>query len=669
MTAALQQMMGDPGAQLRGVQAEALQAIQDGESPVVTVMRTGGGKSLLFMLPAFLEPGGTTIVIVPLLSLRQDLRRRCQALGLVCVEWESRNPPDDATIVLVTPESTEHSVFHAFLNRLRVQHRLDRVVIDECHVVLHNQSGFRSVLHHLGHLTRVQTQFVYLTATLPPTEEERLCERLEQPRDGMRLIRDRTSRANIAYVVWRPVLPRKTPPGPHAWLESETVLAYLRRVTRRAQGGKVIIYANLVSQVSALARSLDCPAYHGKQVDRPGLLRRFTEGHTPVLAATSALGMGVDVPDIRCIVHVGWPRSLLDYAQESGRAGRDGQRSLAIIIHPAGEDQVPSWLGAVPAVDGERVRDYLQAPCRRRVLDRYLDGAWHGHLRESCQDYPTDLPCDRCRLRSTASRPGTHGGLQAVLSTGASQAVSPDAVDRPRSPRLTILPSQAATSRSPSTSPSPSPSLTPPAPALPREPSPLDLPPVRTWARPYLHAQQQIVQRRLTEEDVAEEAPQWQEHCYICTMNGGDGQSHALYFCPQRWSRRAREWMLFMRNRIQYPRYRQCYQCGMPQNICAGWQEGEPCNYRGILLPMVAMMLYGPWVDSVERPWAQRLASQNIDHTDWQAVCGYLGQPGLPGHNRLFDEYCWLRGVCRELEGPTRAPRIHSGKGQIQPGR
>jgi hypothetical protein len=113
----LKRMMGNE-AEFRGIQREAINAITAGESPVVAVMPTGGGKSLLFMLPAFAEQGGTTVVIVPLIALRGDMKRRCQKLGISCVEWESRHPPDAAAVVLVTPESAIGEAFTTFLNRL-----------------------------------------------------------------------------------------------------------------------------------------------------------------------------------------------------------------------------------------------------------------------------------------------------------------------------------------------------------------------------------------------------------------------------------------------------------------------------------------------------------------------------------------------------------------------
>lgn len=69
-------------ATFRGLQLEGLEAIISGEPRVVMIMRTGGGKSLMFMLPAFCSLGGTTVVVVPLVSLWSDLERRCREVGL-----------------------------------------------------------------------------------------------------------------------------------------------------------------------------------------------------------------------------------------------------------------------------------------------------------------------------------------------------------------------------------------------------------------------------------------------------------------------------------------------------------------------------------------------------------------------------------------------------------
>ena len=363
MEPALQRMTGRAEIQFRGVQQPAIQAIQDGASPVVAIMPTGGGKSMLFMLPAFVAPGGCTIVVVPLISLRADLMQRCQQLGIRCVSWESRRPPDEAAIVLVTPESSEDPDFHTFLNRQRWMRRLDRIVVDECHIILNSQKDFRPAMARLGRLVSARTQMVFLTATLPPIMEDIFLQRIKQPASAVGMYRARTSRGNVAYRVWRPILPRQTPREPHQWLVMPAVLQYIQGRIQQARGGRVIVYGQTKGQVQAISRELGCEPYHSEVVDRARVMQRFQAGQTRVIAATSVLGMGIDIPDIRCVVYVGRPRTLLEYRQESGRAGQDGQASEAVIIHPDGWETADPWIHGVGEADFQLVQAYMGSGC------------------------------------------------------------------------------------------------------------------------------------------------------------------------------------------------------------------------------------------------------------------------------------------------------------------
>ncbi|KAH2270118.1 hypothetical protein KXW02_001791 [Aspergillus fumigatus] len=287
LEAAVQCMTGQPDMQFWGVQDLAMRAIQQGESPVVVVMLTGGGKSMLFIVPVFTAPRGTTIIMVLL---------------------ESWRPPDAASIVLVTPKSAVSPDFQTFLNQLWWTRRLDWIVINECHVVLNSQRDFRPQMAQLGRLVQARTQ-----------------------------------------MVWRPDMTR-VGRGLYEWIESEAVVAFIQDCIRWAAGGKVIIYINIIRQVTAMAWVLGCEVYYSEQLDKARVLVWFM-GASLVIAATSVLGMGVDIPNICSIIHLRTPQMLLDYAQESGWAGWDGQCSEVIIIQPVGWDAPALWMEGVAPED------------------------------------------------------------------------------------------------------------------------------------------------------------------------------------------------------------------------------------------------------------------------------------------------------------------------------
>ncbi|KAI0603762.1 RecQ Superfamily II DNA helicase, partial [Pyrenophora tritici-repentis] len=237
--------------------------------------------------------GGTTVVVVPLIALRGDMAQRCKKLGISCVEWQSRRPPDAAAVVLVTPESAVGEEFATFLNRLRATRQLDRIIIDECHIVLNRQYTFRKQMQQLGKLVAVETQMVMLTATLPPSEEDELFRRMHFERRQVRMFRAPTARSNIAYRVVRVEKERK-----RQEVEA-TVLAMVQQKVRKYKSGKIVVYGNSVPKVKGLAEKLKCHAYHHHAVGKASMLEEFMGGKQRVIVATSALGMGVDVPDIR----------------------------------------------------------------------------------------------------------------------------------------------------------------------------------------------------------------------------------------------------------------------------------------------------------------------------------------------------------------------------------
>jgi superfamily II DNA helicase RecQ len=202
LKAEFKRLAGRPDAEYRGKQEEALQAIMQRRLRVLVVMATGSGKSMLFMLPASISPDGVTVVVAPLTALQDDLQVRCDELGIACAKWHGRRPPYWARIVLVTPESAVTKAFGRFMDEKRMLRQLDRIVVDECHVLLESTQQWRPDVLKMTELTEKGTQVVYLTATLPPTLQPMFLQLAGLDARDLTICRDeRTSRANIAYQV------------------------------------------------------------------------------------------------------------------------------------------------------------------------------------------------------------------------------------------------------------------------------------------------------------------------------------------------------------------------------------------------------------------------------------------------------------------------------------
>ena len=164
--------------------------------------------------------------------------------------------------------------------------------------------------------------------------------------------------------------------------------------------GQIIVYCDTVAKTVRFAEVLGCVCYHqqvGSRGKKAELVRQLTEGRQQTFTATNALGLGIDAPTIRVVIHVGRLRKVRDYAQESGRAGRDGLKSEAIIVRGVRYDQrgrmrEGGWGRGVE----EDMQEFITTQgCRRVVLDREMDGR---EDRVGCEE--EEEQCDGCRRDS-----------------------------------------------------------------------------------------------------------------------------------------------------------------------------------------------------------------------------------------------------------------------------
>ena len=197
---ALRELLKDPQAEFRSQeQQDAVTAIVRGDTPLIAVLPTGGGKTLLAALPAVLDADSVTIFVAPFRALVNDMVRRFREDGIDTVEWRHgyRNP---ATIVVVSADVAAGWSFLQYAQSMRQSGLLRRIFIDECHLTF-TSSDWRPKLAKLRLLRAVACPMILLTATLPPMQVFELETAMEVR--CARIIRASTTRRQHRYTVQR----------------------------------------------------------------------------------------------------------------------------------------------------------------------------------------------------------------------------------------------------------------------------------------------------------------------------------------------------------------------------------------------------------------------------------------------------------------------------------
>jgi len=378
--------------EFRPYQEETILSIVDG-ADTLTILPTGGGKSLCFQLPALLSKG-LVVVISPLISLMKDQVDDLKDLGIAAECLNSSLALREQRLIMERVAAGALKLLYLSPERLLMEHTLSALksvsiayfVVDEAHCISHWGHDFRQEYRQLGLLKReFETVPIHaFTATATETVRDDIAEELGLR--APRVVVGDIDRPNLTYRVIQ---------------RQSGLLKQIGEVIEKREGQPGIIYCLKRKDVDEISKSLNALGhrnlpYHAGLDDatRKQNQEAFLSEEVDIIVATIAFGMGVDRSNIRYVIHAAMPKSIEHFQQETGRAGRDGLPSDCYLFYSGADYGVWKSLLADSSESEVMLRklgelyDFCTRPqCRHKSLAQYFGQTYE---RENCG------ACDFC---------------------------------------------------------------------------------------------------------------------------------------------------------------------------------------------------------------------------------------------------------------------------------
>ncbi|KAG2030468.1 hypothetical protein BDR03DRAFT_987079 [Suillus americanus] len=416
-------------------QRDAVLSVLKQETDVIAMLKTGGGKSMLAIIPAIMDTKNAVVVALPLKSLMTDWERKLKSMGVRFQVYSPTVPLlKDVNLILVSADRVGFKTWRQHLAELNEVLRVGRFVFDEAHLPLLS-GNFREALRHVNEIRQFPMQLVLLSGTVTQSNVAALKAAFGLADNAVE-IRESCNRPELEYIM-------KTP-APS--IVQENMVIQIMESERRSwtSEDRGLVFVTYMEDGESLVNKSGWPFYNGsKGMSDASRVRCYSDwfaGKCPVMICTSAFSTGNDYPHVRAVIHLKTPFEMTEIIQAQGRGGRDGRPARCYILPSPTPPKITIGRSEVDHKGLWYAQDYIYRyglnRCLRYGLTLYIDGEG-----TECRRHESNQWCCVCKADSNhdPSRVRTPSGKQ-------NTHVPPTSIIRPSAPAPRTLTHQQSIS-------------------------------------------------------------------------------------------------------------------------------------------------------------------------------------------------------------------------------